>query len=185
VFHYESFVGGYGHPCNFWHSDEEISGGAVYDWGSHYLDWALDLMPQQVLHVTAAAHKRVWHDVTNADHSRVTMRFADGAEAEFVHSDLAAAGKPKWYVLGTEGAVVGQWRHPEEPAVLAVYDADGSVTALAVPPPPAYAFHRELADLLLSRAPMSLTPAGSRRNVAVMEAATISAQEDGRPVTPG
>jgi predicted dehydrogenase len=35
VFHYESFVGGYGHPCNYWHSDEEVSGGAIYDWGSH------------------------------------------------------------------------------------------------------------------------------------------------------
>ena len=22
VFHYESFIGGYGHPCNYWHSDE-------------------------------------------------------------------------------------------------------------------------------------------------------------------
>ena len=31
VFHLESFVGGYDHPCNFWHSDADISGGAIYD----------------------------------------------------------------------------------------------------------------------------------------------------------
>jgi hypothetical protein len=31
---------------------------------------------------------------------------------------------------------------------------------------------------------MSLSPEGSRRNIAVMEAATVSAQEDGRTVTP-
>jgi predicted dehydrogenase len=203
VFHYESFVGGYGHPCNFWHSDEDVSGGAIFDWGSHYLDWVLDLLPTEVEHVTAAAHKRKWHDVTNADHSRVTIRFVDGVEAEFVHSDLAAALKPKWYVLGTEGAIVGEWRYErvvarspigtlaedrlaaaDSPAVLSAYAADGSVTALALPPAPPQPFHRELADLLLSGAPMSVTPAGSRRNIAVMEAATVSAREGGRPVTP-
>ena len=110
VFHVETFVGGYGHPCNLWHSDEGVSGGAFYDWGSHLLDQVLDLIPTPIDYVTAAAHKRQWFDVTNADHSRVTIRFTDGVEAEFTHSDLAAALKPRWYVLGTRGAIVGQWR---------------------------------------------------------------------------
>ncbi|MDX6255716.1 MAG: scyllo-inositol 2-dehydrogenase [Frankiales bacterium] len=200
VFHYESFVGGFGHPCNYWHSDEAVSGGAIYDWGSHYLDWLLDLFPQPVSHVTAASHKRRWHDVTNADHSRVTVRFTDGVEGEFVHSDLAAVLKPKWYVLGTEGAIVGDWRRAsvlsrtsigtlaedqlapaDAPADLRVVSADGSETRLALPPRPAHPFHRELADQLLSGAPLSVTPQGSRRNVAVMQAAMMSAREDARP----
>ena len=110
VFHLETFVGGYDHPCNFWHSDEAISGGAIYDWGSHYLDWVLDLLDQEVEWVSATSHKRVWHDVTNADHTRVLLHFTDGVEAEFTHSDLAAARKPKFYVLGTEGGLIGSWR---------------------------------------------------------------------------
>lgn len=200
VFHYESFVGGYGHPCNYWHSHEPVSGGAVYDWGSHYLDWALDLMRQPVEWVSATAHKRAWHDVTNADHTRLLMHFTDGAEAEFTHSDLAAAAKPKWYVLGTRGTLVGSWRRErvigrdaaggltedllaaaDSPAVLDVYAGDGSVTRLALPPVPAHPFHRELADHLLSDAPMSVTPQGSRRNIAVMEAAGRSIRAGGRP----
>jgi predicted dehydrogenase len=203
VFHYESFVGSYSHPCNYWHSDEEVSGGAVYDWGSHYLDWVLDLFPQDVETVTGSAHKRVWHDVTNADHSRVALRFADGVEADFIHSDLAAAMKPKWYVLGTRGAIVGRWRAErviarnavgnlvedplaasESPAALSVHGADGSVTSVAIAPPPAQPFHRELAERLLTGAPMSVTPEGSRRNIAVMEAATVSMREGSRPVVP-
>src|SRR5659263_612888 len=175
VFHYESFVGGYAHPCNYWHSDEAVSGGAVYDWGSHYLDWMLDLLRQPVAHVTANSHKRVWYDVTNADHTRVTVRFDDGVEAQFVHSDLAAALKPKWYVLGTHGAVRGDWRQAsvlsrgpvgtlvedelapaDAPAQLRLFTpgAGGglSETLLAVPPAPVYPFHRELADHLLSAA---------------------------------
>jgi RNase P/RNase MRP subunit p29 len=33
-----------------------------------------------------------------------------GKEAELIHSDIAAIRKPKWYLLGTEGAIVGEWR---------------------------------------------------------------------------
>ena len=108
LFHLEAFVGGYGHPCNLWHSDVAVSGGAVYDWGAHVLDQLLDLMPGPIEHVTAVEQKRVWLDVTNADHARVTVRFDGGAEASFVYSDLAAALKPRWYLLGTRGAIVGQ-----------------------------------------------------------------------------
>jgi predicted dehydrogenase len=205
VFHYESFIGGYGHPCNYWHSDEAVSGGAIYDWGSHYLDWALDLFDQPVEWVSATTHKRVWHDVTNADHSRVLVHFEDGVEAEFTHSDLAAALKPKFYVLGTAGGLIGDWRfervverspigtlredrlaHSDSPAALRVFTPDGvggtSETAVSIPPAPAQPFHRQLADAMLSGEPMDVTPAGSRRNIAVMQAATESARNGGRPV---
>lgn len=203
VFHIETFVGGYGHPCNLWHSDEGVSGGAFYDWGSHVLDQILDLVPTQIEHVTAASHKRRWFDVTNADHSRVTIRFVDGTEAEFVHSDLAAALKPRWYVLGTEGAITSTWRTErivsrtdigtlaedvlapaDSPALLDLHQADGSVTRLAEPAAPAYAFHRELADRLRLGLPMTVTAAQSRRVLAVMEAAGESAESCGRPVEP-
>ncbi|HET8911403.1 MAG TPA: Gfo/Idh/MocA family oxidoreductase, partial [Ktedonobacteraceae bacterium] len=69
VFHLETFIGGYGHPCDYWHSHEPISGGVFYDWGSHYLDWILQLIPQRVVSVRGVEHKLVWHDVTNADQS--------------------------------------------------------------------------------------------------------------------
>jgi predicted dehydrogenase len=203
VFHIETFVGGYGHPCNLWHSDEGVSGGAFYDWGSHVLDQILDLVPTDIEHVTAATHKRRWFDVTNADHSRVTIRFVDGSEAEFIHSDLAAALKPRWYVLGTEGAITSQWRRAsivsrtdigtlaedvlapaDSPALLDLHHGDGSVTRLAAPEPTPYAFHRELADRLRLGLPMTVTAEQSRRVLSVMEAASESAEDGGRPVVP-
>jgi predicted dehydrogenase len=203
VFHLETFVGGYGHPCNLWHSDETVSGGAFYDWGSHLLDQVLDLVPTPIEHVTAAAHKRHWLDVTNADHSRVTIRFVDGVEAEFTHSDLAAALKPRWYVLGTRGAIVGHWRTEkivarndigtlvedrlapaDSPPALELHAADGSITQVATPPGPAHQFHRELADRLQLALPMTVTGAQSRRVLSVMEAASLSAADHGRPVVP-
>src|SRR5258708_5939377 len=116
LFYMESFIGGYSHPCDFWHSHEAISGGTIYDWGSHYFDWILQLFPDAVRTVSAHAHKRVWHDVTNSDQVRVDLTFANGAEASFLQSDIAAAMKPKWYLLGTGGAVVGGLREQLVPA---------------------------------------------------------------------
>ncbi len=110
IFHLETFVGGYGHPCHYWHSHAPVSGGVVFDWGSHYLDWILQLIPDEVVRVAATRQKLVWQDVTNDDHFELRMTFAGGAEAVFLHSDIAAARKPKWYVLGTGGAAVGHWR---------------------------------------------------------------------------
>jgi scyllo-inositol 2-dehydrogenase (NADP+) len=48
VFLYESFVGGYSKPCSFWHSEVEVSGGAIFDWGSHFIDQILAIMPGEV-----------------------------------------------------------------------------------------------------------------------------------------
>src|SRR6202521_5717933 len=110
AFYMESFIGGHEHPFDFWHSHEPISGGTIYDWGSHYFDWILQLFPNPVRTVSAHAHKLVWHDVTNSDQVRVDLKFAGGAQASFLQSDIAAALKPKWYLLGTLGAVVGEWR---------------------------------------------------------------------------
>jgi hypothetical protein len=57
------------------------------------------LMPDPVAAVTATRHNRVWQDVTNADQERIQIRFAGGKEAEFIHSEIAAIRKPKWYLL--------------------------------------------------------------------------------------
>ncbi len=201
VFHVELFIGGFAHPCDFWHSHEPISGGVFYDWGSHYLDWGLTLLPEQVADVRASSHKLVWRDVTNADQANLSVRFRDGRELSFIHSDIAAALKPKWYILGTKGAIVGDWRHEtissrkwngdlieerlapaEAPPTVTVSTRalDGLIhqERLTLPPAPAYAFHRNFADHALAGEPLAVDPRAARRNIAVMEAAVWSAAHE-------
>jgi scyllo-inositol 2-dehydrogenase (NADP+) len=200
LFYMESFIGGFSHPCSYWHSHEPISGGTIYDWGSHYFDWVLQLFGERrVAAVSASAHKRVWLDVTNADQVRVDLRFDDGAEAIFLQSDIAAALKPKWYLLGTAGAIQGDWRSEtvklrdatgalveeqlapaESPARLTVHSAEGHVQRLALPARDGHGFYGNLADHLLQGEPLAVRPEEARRNVAVMEAATRSIAEGGR-----
>jgi len=206
IFHMETFIGGYAHPCNYWHSHEPISGGVFYDWGSHYLDWILQLIPDRVVSVRGIEHKRVWHDVTNADQSSVRLSFAQGQEAEFLHSDIAAALKPKWYILGERGAIVGQWRHeavktrrwsgdlieeqlaPSEALPdLRVFTRtpDGALheQQVTLPAAPAYPFHTNLANHLHGGEALAVPPEEARRNIAVMEAAKRSALAGGQVIT--
>jgi len=208
LFHIETFIGGYAHPCNYWHSHEPISGGVFYDWGSHYLDWILQLIPDPVESVRGIEHKRVWHDVTNADQASVSIRFAGGQEALFMHSDIAAALKPKWYILGEQGALVGAWRYetvksrrwsgdlieehlaPSETLpelCLYTYETGGAIQKhpLTLPAAPSYAFHRNLANHLHLGEPLAVPPEQSRRNIAVMEAAKRSAEQGGETIMIG
>ena len=190
VFQYDSFVGGYSRPCDYWHSDAAVSGGAIFDWGSHYLDQILNLFDEPVEYVTGMNHKRHWHHVTNADHAQVTVTFTSGRQATFIHSDLAAARRPKYYVLGTEGALIGDWDPQAEPAVadlpalITRFTPGADMQSIELVDVPAHLFHAELAAHLLNGEPMQVSTAQSRDVVAVMEAAEESARQQGRPVVP-
>ena len=190
VFSYESFVGGYSKPCDYWHSDIEVSGGAIFDWGSHFIDQILAIIPAKVDAVTGTNQKRLWNHVTNADHADVAITFSNGARATFTNSDLAAARKPKFYVLGTSGAIIGNWdpaagsAPADLPAILSVYRSDGTHEVILNSPVIPYSFHKSVADFINDKIPMSVTTEQSRDVVAIMQAAEESARANGRSVEP-
>lgn len=202
LFYMETFVGGFSHPCGYWHSHEEISGGLIYDWGAHYLDWIVDLIPDPLESVSAFRHKRVWHDVTNADQERIWIKFKGGKEAEFIHSDIAAVRKPKWYLLGTKGAIIGHWKdvvtyhidpvlyfHQHHiPATEMIPDltlfqrhASGQIIEqkMAIPERKDYAFYKNLADHLLTGEPLVSSLRDSVKVVSILETAALSASRGG------
>ncbi len=197
VFNIETFVGGFEHPCRAWHSEDSISGGAVYDWGSHHVDWILQLYGSAPRRVLGNSHTRVWHDTSNVDQLSVWMQWDDGREATFRQSDIAAVRRPKFYVQGTEGTIAGHyrplrnerlepgrghldaWHHHAEAPVdleLARYESGYGITTTTLPPAqhPGWGFHRNLADHLLLGEPIAVDPRESRAVVAVLEAANES-----------
>ena len=202
VFNVETFVGGFDHPCRLWHSDEDASGGAIFDWGSHHVDWILRLYGSRPVRVLASAHKRAWHDVTNADQATVWMQWSDGREATFRQSEIAAIRRPKFYVQGTAGTIEGHYRplvaetvepgrgyverhehHAEAPVALRIarYEGAGRIGEEVVQPAASagWTFHRNLADHLLLGEPLAVPPGESREVVAVLEAAQRSAAAGG------
>ena len=202
IFYLETFVGGFQHPCGYWHSHKPVSGGTAYDWGAHYIDWIVSLFGGRIQGVIGTRHKRVWQDITNADQVRIQIRFEEDREAEFIHSDIAAVRKPKWYVLGSAGAITGHWNDvtqyqieplhyfksniipaTEMPPDLTIYRRhdDNQITVMkpAIPKREIFGFHRNLADHLLTGEPLVAPLEDSMRVTAVLEAANRSMENGG------
>ena len=173
VFHIEAASGGYGHPRHWWRSDKKISGGCMYDWGAHFVDWILNLIPEKIENVTGFFHKRVWHDVTNEDHTQAIIRFKNGAMADLQISNIARINKPRWRILGTKGAILdqgaGSFKLATEVDGVAV---EGEVKYKESTWPE---YYQNLAAHLLDGAPLEVTPESARRVIAVIETAEKSA----------
>jgi len=208
VFNIETFVGGFEHPCRAWHSEESISGGAIYDWGSHHVDWIVQLYGAAPSRVLCSAHTRVWHDTTNADQISLWMQWADGREATFRQSDVCAIRRPKFHIEGTRGTIEGHYRplrtdavepgrghveqvshHAEVPVDLTIATYEGSMglreSVVGPAPAPGWGFHRNLADHLLLGEPLAVRPEQSRDVVAVLEAGHRSGANGGELIELG
>jgi len=168
VFHIEGYGGGYDHPRYWWRSHKPISGGAIYDWGAHFVDWILNLMPGKMESVYGFLQKLVWHDVTNEDHIQAIIRFQGGRYAEYQQSSIAAVGKPKWRILGSLGGILVE---PGTKAVKVVSFARGYREEAEVPFMESDwdAYYMNVADHLLSGDPLAVTPESARRVIAVLE----------------
>ncbi len=178
VFHVEAFIGDYAHPGFWWRSEKTISGGILYDWGAHFIDWILNLVPAKVTQVWGDLQKRVWHSVTNEDHGQVCLRFENGVTADFMISHIAASKRPKWRILGTKGSIELDWGQQEINLVsVASGIRQDSRVKIGARAPFGSEYYRNVADHLLMGEALAVKPEEARRVIAVIEAAQRSAAE--------
>jgi scyllo-inositol 2-dehydrogenase (NADP+) len=188
VFDIDLYAGGYGPFRLGWYSEKAKSGGGFFYWGPHAVDWVLDLVPRRIVGVNGYFHKRVWHDITNEDQVRATIRFEGGITADVTWSHIAAVGKPLWRILGTRGGIldtgaggnVGYEKQIHGPVggslTLVTCGAEGRQEE-QVP----YlesdwdAYWQGIADHLLRGAPVPVSGEFGRRVIGVLEAAERSA----------
>ncbi len=172
VFHIEAMMGGLHAPGKWWRSDKKISGGAMFDWGAHIIDWILNLVPRPVVNVDGYFQKLRWFEQTNEDHTELTMRFEGGASATVEISSLAAASKDRWRILGTRGSLVMRsWDKIEvtvdHEGYLAKFEPQVMKTSQQ-------AYYDNIAGHLMRGEDLCVKPEEARRIIAVIEAAERS-----------
>ena len=52
VYRIEAYMGGYNRPGDWWRSSKSISGGILYDWGVHLLEYSLQILQSDIVEVT-------------------------------------------------------------------------------------------------------------------------------------
>ncbi len=173
VFRVEVNAGGYGSPGSGWRSRKEVSGGALYDWGSHAIDWVLNLVASPPVRVTGFAQKRVWMDATNEDHTQAILRFENGCVAELQISSLAAAPKPRWRILGTQGGILDEGKEPF--SIYVRHEGYPARIEARYEKTDWQAYYNNIAAHLKEGAELDVKPEQARRIIAVLQAAQRSA----------
>lgn len=174
LFSIEMNMGGYGHPGSWWRARKEISGGNMYDWGAHIIDWMLNIVGKKMVDVTGNFQKRVWMDVTNEDHTEAFIRFEDNVWGTVALSSIARAPKPRYRILGTKGAIVDAWG-----GSFTLYSDVGGMAAeskINYLPNDWEAYYNNIADHLTGKAELAVTAESARRIISVIETAEKSAK---------
>jgi predicted dehydrogenase len=113
VFRIEAHMGGRGKPGDWWRSSRTISGGILYDWGAHLLEYSLQLIDAKIVEVSGFVHNGYWADQTkwkkdtNEDEASAIVRFSNGACLNLNISNLDSNPKRGMLeITGTEGSYV-------------------------------------------------------------------------------
>lgn len=115
-FRFESKVSRYKPPSR-WRAEKVAMGGILYDWGAHLIDQALQLVPETVQHVYCHISNRHW-PTDIGTHCQLLLKFANDIMFEIEISYLCHVKRPRWIVLGTQGALCKYGLDPQEAAIL-------------------------------------------------------------------
>jgi len=176
VFQLEFTMASYGHPGYWWRSDKKISGGALYDWGAHLLDWTLNLIKAPVESVYGNFQKRVWKDITNEDHVQTIVNFKNKAKAIIEISSIASVPRQMWRILGTGGGIGCNGFENIPISVTSFCDGRNWVTQVPkekVGPNP---YYRNIAAHLYRGAKLEITAEHARRIIEIITSAEKSSK---------
>lgn len=194
----EASVVGFGKPNpDRWRSHRKHGGGTFRDWGAHLVDQAFQLIDSKVVSVYCdMLYTEPSVDIETS--ARCWMTFENGVRYMVETGSVSAIPRPRWYVRGTDGALMKKGLDPQEDAL-----KRGEVNA-SLPQPPEHrasvccrgrepfeletmpgnwpAYYQNVADHLLEGAELAVKPEEVGRAIAAIEAAAQSA-DTGQVVT--
>ena len=180
VYRVEAHMGRRGKPGNWWRASKSISGGVLYDWGVHLLEYSLQIIDGDVVEVAGFtqdgfwASKTAWKADTNEDEAFVTVRFAGGKWVTLCMTSLDSRPKKGLLeVTGTRGTYVfdgGSWE-------MTTHRAGATVTTSGKnPPSEGRRFYKNVADHLVRGTDLVITAGWARRPIHIIDLACRSAK---------
>lgn len=185
VYRIDAQMGGYSMPRDWWRTSKTISGGVLYDWGVHLLEYCLQLIPSEVVEVTGFAHHghwaskmpktHPWKNDCNEDDAAALVRFANGAYVNLSISTLRAAPQPNILTIhGTGGAYLINWKEwtlikPDRKGQLVTKTGNHFKTRGEL-------FYKNIAQYLTGQEELIITPQWARRPIHILDLANQSAK---------
>ncbi|MBM4149116.1 MAG: Gfo/Idh/MocA family oxidoreductase [Lentisphaerae bacterium] len=182
VYRIEAHMGGHGKPLDWWRSSRSISGGILYDWGAHLLEYSLQLIDSKVVEVTGFAHtgywgpQTKWKQDTNEDEACAMVRFRNGAWLNLTLSALDS--NPKRGIMeitGTKGSYVmdhGTFEVITRDGSRTITDRGGNTKGQGEK------FYQNIAAHLTKGERLVITPEWARRPIHIIDLAVRSARQN-------
>lgn len=175
----EAHMGGWGQPRDWWRTSKSISGGILYDWGVHLLEYSLQIERSEVVEVNGYAHngfwapKTAWKKDCNEDEAFAVVRFKSGAWLTLMITQLDS--RSKWgqvEITGTLGT------HAFEGGSFETITHKGNDTVVTKgrnPDSQGWQFYQNIADHLTKGTKLVITPEWARRPIHILDLACRSA----------
>ena len=169
-------------PRDWWRSSRSISGGILYDWGVHLLEYSFQLVDADIAEVSGFAKsgfwasETAWKKDTIEDHAEAVVRFRNGAWLSLAITHLDSHPKPGFLeITGTEGSYVmldhrKYQIHRRRESSLTIEEGSN-------PADEHHRFYENLAAHLMHGEKLVITPEWSRRPVHVIDLAVQSAKK--------
>ena len=180
VYRVECRMGSFGQPGDWWRSSKSISGGILYDWGVHLLEYALQLIDTEISEVSAFAVNGIWADKTpwkkdaNEDEATAVVRFRNGAMLTLTISQLDTNPKPGMLeIKGTRGTYI------MDHTTYTLIQPRGKRTVTTKSPnvPDRHnLYYRNVIEHLVKGVPLVITPEWARRPIHILDLADRSAK---------
>ena len=181
VLRIDAHTGQYSAGRDWWRSSKSISGGISYDWGAHFLEYALQLIDSEITEVSGFAQngywapQSPWGDDTIEDEMLTIVRFASGQCLTMLNSRIESHPRPGWFdITGTTGSY-----HFDTQGWHATIQEGDAVQVRSGPNAAAesWRFYRNIAAHLLEGEPLVITPEWARRTIHIMDLASQSSDE--------
>jgi len=180
VFRIECHKGGYSKPGEWWRTSRSISGGVLYDWGVHLLEYSLQLIDAPIAEVSGFAHEGFWGPQTqwktdaNEDEGFLVVRFKDAQWLTLTITHLDSKAKEGWIeITGTKGTLVIDGAHTTTHQHL---KGRTVTTCYKNPPDEGFRYYENVAAFLTNKAPLIITAEWSRRPIHILDLAARSAK---------
>jgi predicted dehydrogenase len=174
-------MGNYDKPGETWRGSKTCSGGVMYDWGVHLLEYALQLIKSDIVEVSGYSHSGFWAPQTKwgkdciEDEANAVVRFKNGCMLNLRISKIEANGKPGIVEFtGTKGQYVmdfGDFQQITHPAA-----GETVVTKGKSPASVGWKLYQNIADHLTKNTPLIITGEWSRRPIQILDLAVRSAK---------
>jgi predicted dehydrogenase len=178
-------MGGRSQPGDWWRGSRSISGGILYDWGVHLLEYGLQLIDSEVVEVSGFsksgywAPRTKWKEDTIEDDAGAIIRFRNGVWMQLSISGIDSNKKPGTLeITGTEGSYITDVHGYNSGYELRLRNGQSlTVEEGSHRPDEWHRFYQNIAGHLTTGAKLVITPEWSRRPIHIIDLAVRSARE--------